>query len=188
MQAAQKQESRDLQESGLEGKDAFGELVRLSSSTSSSTSSIDTVSTSGDRATHRNNPREDLERLYRDANEGMVVAGREATWEATRPSVLPAGKSQKLRGFIDYRRHAAPHLCLSMLVNACDAWDMRAVSVKEGSGASESLAAQVAYRLCNLATTFPFSRPLASHLGGFFQTSSLPTDAAAGTWRMRCRA
>ncbi len=112
MQAAQKQESRDLQESGLEGKDAFGELVKLSSSASSSTSSIDTVSTSGDGATHRNDPREDLERLYRDANAGMVVAGREATWEATRPSVLPAGQSQKLRGFIDYRRHASPHQCL----------------------------------------------------------------------------
>lgn len=34
------------------------------------------------------------------------MAGREATWEATRPMVLPAGESQKLRGFIDYRRHA----------------------------------------------------------------------------------
>ena len=43
----------------------------------------------------------------------MVVAGREATWEATRPSVLPAGESQKLRGFIDYRRRAAH-------INACD--------------------------------------------------------------------
>ena len=112
VQAAQKQESRDLQESGLEGKDAFGELVKLSSSatsSTSSTSSIDTVSTGNDGATHRNDPREDLERLYRDANEGMVVAGREATWEATRPSVLPAGESQKLRGFIDYRRRAFSH-------------------------------------------------------------------------------
>ena len=35
-----------------------------------------------------------------------MVAGREATWEATRPAILPAGESQKLRGFIDYRRCA----------------------------------------------------------------------------------
>ena len=40
----------------------------------------------------------------RDATEGLVVAGRAATWEATRPKVLPAGESVKHRGFIDYRR------------------------------------------------------------------------------------
>ncbi len=44
--------------------------------------------------------------VRRDATEGLVVAGRAATWEATRPAVLPAGESVKQRGFIDYRRHA----------------------------------------------------------------------------------
>ncbi|CAL5227781.1 g10803 [Coccomyxa viridis] len=96
---AQKQEEKELQESGLEGKDAFSELVKLSSNGASS----------GNGATHQNDPREDLERLYRDAAEGIVVAGREATWEATRPMVLPAGESQKLRGFIDYRRNPMPY-------------------------------------------------------------------------------
>ena len=96
MQVVQKQEEKELKESGLEGKDAFSELVKLSSNGASS----------GNGATHQNDPREDLERLYRDAAEGIVVAGREATWEATRPMVLPAGESQKLRGFIDYRRCA----------------------------------------------------------------------------------
>ena len=33
-----------------------------------------------------------------------MVAGRDAPWEATRPTVLPAGDSVKHRGFIDYRR------------------------------------------------------------------------------------
>ena len=97
-QVVQKQEEKELKESGLEGKDAFSELVKLSSN----------GARNGDGATHQNDPREDLERLYRDAAEGIVVAGREATWEATRPMVLPAGESQKLRGFIDYRRHAPP--------------------------------------------------------------------------------
>ena len=85
LQVAVKQAEKELKESGLEGKDAFGELVKLSSSSSSNGSS------NGNGATHQNDPREDLERLYRDAAEGIVVAGREATWEATRPSVLPAG-------------------------------------------------------------------------------------------------
>jgi len=106
MQVAQKQEAEELKESGLEGKDAFGELVKLSSNGNSS-------GTNANGANHRNDPREDLERLYKDAAEGIVVAGREATWEATRPMVLPAGESQKLRGFIDYRRYAPSLLCCS---------------------------------------------------------------------------
>ena len=103
MQVVQKQEEKELKESGLEGKDAFSELIKLSSNGAGN----------GNGATHQNDPREDLERLYRDAAEGIVVAGREATWEATRPMVLPAGESKKLRGFIDYRRHAAPPVVIT---------------------------------------------------------------------------
>lgn len=88
MQEAKKAEEKAAKEAGLEGKDAFAELKKLSRSNSF----------------HQNDPREDLERLYRDANEGQVVAGRAPTWEATRPSVLPAGEPIKHRGFIDYRR------------------------------------------------------------------------------------
>lgn len=88
LQEAKKQEEKAAREAGLEGKDAFEELKKLSQSDS----------------LHHNDPREDLERLYRDANEGIPVAGRPATWEATRPTVLPAGKPVKHRGFIDYRR------------------------------------------------------------------------------------
>lgn len=88
LQEAKKQEEKAAREAGLEGKDAFAELKKLSRSDS----------------LHHNDPREDLERLYRDANEGIPVAGRPATWEATRPTVLPAGEPVKHRGFIDYRR------------------------------------------------------------------------------------
>ncbi len=88
MQEARKAEEKAVKEAGLEGKDAFAELKALSRSSSF----------------HQNDPREDLERLYRDAEEGVVVAGRVPTWEATRPSVLPAGQPIKHRGFIDYRR------------------------------------------------------------------------------------
>ena len=59
LQVAQKQEAKELKESGLEGKDAFSELVKLSSSSSNGT--ID----GSNGATHRNDPRKDLERLYR---------------------------------------------------------------------------------------------------------------------------
>jgi len=55
---------------------------------------------------HANDPREDLERLMRDAAEGVPVAGRPATWEAGRPGQLPAGQPVKHRGFIDYSRCA----------------------------------------------------------------------------------
>ena len=112
MQVAQKQEAEELKESGLEGKDAFGELVKLSSNGNSS-------GTNGNGATHRNDAREDLERLYRDAAEGIVVAGREATWEATRPMVLPAGESQKLRGFIDYRRRTSSSFVMQQHIQGC---------------------------------------------------------------------
>ena len=49
-------------------------------------------------------------------------------------------------------------------------------------------AAQVTYTLCNLASTSLLSRPLAIHFGDFPGGCSLPTDAAAGTWRMRGQA
>ena len=58
MQVAHKQEAKELKESGLEGKDAFSELVKLSSSSSNGADG-------SNGATHRNDPREDLERLYR---------------------------------------------------------------------------------------------------------------------------
>lgn len=88
LQVAKKQEEKEVAEAGLEGKDAFAELKKLSQSDSF----------------HHNDPREDLERLYRDAAEGIPVAGRDPTWELTRPTVLPAGTPVKHRGFIDYRR------------------------------------------------------------------------------------
>ena len=56
---------------------------------------------------HANDPREDLERLMRDAAEGVSVAGRPPTWEAGRPGLLPSGEPVKHRGFIDYSRCAA---------------------------------------------------------------------------------
>ncbi|EIE24001.1 glutamate synthase, NADH-dependent [Coccomyxa subellipsoidea C-169] len=90
---ARKAEEKAAKEAGLEDKDAFAELKALSRSGSF----------------HQNDPREDLERLYRDAEEGVVVAGRVPTWEATRPSVLPAGQPIKHRGFIDYRRNPMPY-------------------------------------------------------------------------------
>jgi hypothetical protein len=49
MQAAKKAEEREAAEAGLAGKDAFAELKALSRSDS----------------LHHNDPREDLERLYR---------------------------------------------------------------------------------------------------------------------------
>ena len=52
MQAARKAEEREAQEAGLAGKDAFAELKKLSRS---------------DSSVHHNDPREDLERLYRQA-------------------------------------------------------------------------------------------------------------------------
>ncbi|CAL8462475.1 g2008 [Coccomyxa elongata] len=93
LKEAKKQEEKAAREAGLEGKDAFEELKKLSRSDS----------------LHHNDPREDLERLYRDANEGIPVAGRPATWEATRPTILPAGEPVKHRGFIDYRRSPMPY-------------------------------------------------------------------------------
>lgn len=64
MQVAHKQEAKDLKESGLEGKDAFSELVKLSSSSSNGADGSNSADGSNG-ATPRNDPREDLERLYR---------------------------------------------------------------------------------------------------------------------------
>ncbi len=61
----------------------------------------------GGAPVHANDPREDLERLMRDAAEGVSVAGRPPTWEAGRPGLLPSGEPVKHRGFIDYSRCAA---------------------------------------------------------------------------------
>jgi hypothetical protein len=106
VQNAKKQEEAEAKEAGLEGKDAFEELKKLS--------------------LHRNDPLEDLERLYRDAAEGLVVAGREPTWEATRPTVLPAGTPLKHRGFIDYRRCART---LSFMAPPSRLWGSRVHNV-----------------------------------------------------------
>ena len=65
---------------------------------------------------HANDPREDLERLMRDAAEGVTVAGRPPTWEAGRPGLLPSGQPVKHRGFIDYSRCGTNCLILLSLI------------------------------------------------------------------------
>ena len=59
-QVAQKLAEKEAREAGLEGKDAFAELKALSRSES----------------LHRNDPREDLERLYRRAPASLCVPVR----------------------------------------------------------------------------------------------------------------
>ncbi len=75
------------------------------------------VGCAGSAPVHANDPREDLERLLRDAAEGVTVAGRPPTWEAGRPGRLPAGQPVKHRGFIDYSR------CVTTSRVCSQSWD-----------------------------------------------------------------
>jgi glutamate synthase (NADH) len=54
-------------------------------------------------------PAADRARLDADAAAGIPVAGREPTWAAGRPAVVPVGTAVKARGFLDYARAPLPY-------------------------------------------------------------------------------
>lgn len=65
-------------------------------------------------------PALDLARLTQDALDGRPVAGREPTWEGSRPVAVKAGTAVKRRGFIDYRRNPLPYRSVAERVHDWD--------------------------------------------------------------------
>ncbi|CAG9462979.1 unnamed protein product [Pedinophyceae sp. YPF-701] len=51
-------------------------------------------------------PARDLETLKARAVSGQSVSGFAATWEASRPQIVPSGSANKARGFLEYNRKA----------------------------------------------------------------------------------
>ncbi|KAK9817844.1 hypothetical protein WJX72_002960 [[Myrmecia] bisecta] len=107
IKAAEDREKQLAKDAGLEGKDAFQELKKLADQ--SGMTEMATEAKIPDPPAPSGSPEEDLRQLLADANEGLPVAGRAATWEADRPTVLPVGNAGKLRGFVDYDRSPLPY-------------------------------------------------------------------------------